>query len=82
MKETQHTTVAAPSVCVAKSIRTYFQTGNLPATGTLCEADLKPLVGAPQKATALRQTMNDTDRKLFEALLSNVNLGHWPGLPL
>ncbi|KAJ6131342.1 Peptidase S33 tripeptidyl aminopeptidase-like C-terminal [Penicillium sp. IBT 18751x] len=80
--ETQHTTVAAPSVCVAKSIRTYFQNGDLPAPGTLCEADLKPLVGAPQKAAALRHDMNDSDKKLFNALLADVHLGHWPGLPL
>ncbi|KAJ5132081.1 Peptidase S33 tripeptidyl aminopeptidase-like C-terminal [Penicillium atrosanguineum] len=77
-----HTTIAAPSVCIAKSIRNYFQTGDLPATGTLCEADLKPLVGAPQKAAALRHDMNDADMKLFDALLKDVNLGHWPALPL
>jgi hypothetical protein len=78
--EIQHTTIAAPSVCVAKSIRNYFQTGDLPAAGLLCEADLKPLVGAPHKAAT--QDMNAADNKLFDALMAEVNMGHWPGLPL
>jgi len=67
-------------MCVAKSIRIYFQTGELPAAGALCEADLKPLVGTPHKAKT--KDMNVTDGRLFDALMAEVNLGHWPGLPL
>jgi len=80
VNKTQHTTIAAPSMCVAKSIRIYFQTGELPAAGALCEADLKPLVGTPHKAKT--KDMNVTDGRLFDALMAEVNLGHWPGLPL
>lgn len=31
-----HTTVSAPSLCVARALRAYFQRGALPAPGTLC----------------------------------------------
>ncbi|KAL4905510.1 hypothetical protein BDW74DRAFT_152747 [Aspergillus multicolor] len=44
-----HSTLAAPSTCVDQSIRKYFQKGELPAPGTLCDADLKPMLGAPNK---------------------------------
>ncbi|KAL4751067.1 hypothetical protein BDW72DRAFT_100496 [Aspergillus terricola var. indicus] len=44
-----HCTLAAPSVCVSQSIRKYFQTGELPAPETVCDADLKPMLGAPKR---------------------------------
>ncbi|RDW68933.1 putative proteinase [Aspergillus mulundensis] len=44
-----HSTLAAPSTCVDQSIRKYFQKGELPAPGTVCDADLKPMLGAPNK---------------------------------
>jgi hypothetical protein len=71
----QHTTLAAPSICVAKSIRHYFQTGTLPAVGTLCQADLKPLVGTPNQAMAVSQALSPADRKLFGALMAEVQQG-------
>lgn len=40
-----HCSSAAPSLCSAKHIRAYFQTGALPAKGTVCEVDEVPLVG-------------------------------------
>ncbi|CAG8212555.1 unnamed protein product [Penicillium salamii] len=70
-----HTTLAAPSVCVAKAIRHYFQTGTLPSEGTLCQADLKPLVGAPNQAVAVSQSLSPSDRRLFEALMAEVRQG-------
>ncbi|KAJ5788753.1 hypothetical protein N7457_003743 [Penicillium paradoxum] len=66
-----HTTLAAPSICVAKAIRHYFQTGTLPMVGTICEADLKPLVGSPHHATASR-SFSPSDRRLFDALMAEV----------
>ncbi|OJJ50378.1 hypothetical protein ASPZODRAFT_23025 [Penicilliopsis zonata CBS 506.65] len=65
-----HTTLAAPSLCIAKAIRTYFQTGELPDPDTLCVADLKPLLGAP---THSADTMSVEDRKLFDILLDEVH---------
>ncbi|KAJ6156529.1 hypothetical protein N7497_005414 [Penicillium chrysogenum] len=68
-----HTTLTAPSICVAKAIRHYFQTGKLPVTGTLCEADLKPLVGSPHRHATISQSSSPADRKLFEALMAEVH---------
>jgi hypothetical protein len=77
---TQHTTIAAPSLCVAKAIRNYFQTGELPAVGTLCEADLKPLVGSHQQVKA--QDLTCADRKLMDALMAEVEHGFLPNVQL
>ncbi|KAL4804715.1 TAP-like protein-domain-containing protein [Aspergillus unguis] len=44
-----HCTLAAPSTCINQSIRKYFQKGELPDPGTVCKADLKPLLGAPDE---------------------------------
>ncbi|KAK3663717.1 hypothetical protein LTR22_005418 [Elasticomyces elasticus] len=33
-----HTTIASPSLCVAKYVRAYFVNGTLPAVGTVCES--------------------------------------------
>ncbi|KAJ5503690.1 Peptidase S33 tripeptidyl aminopeptidase-like C-terminal [Penicillium fimorum] len=75
-----HTTLTAPSICVAKAIRHYFQTGTLPTVGTLCQADLKPLVGSPHRRATISQSFNPADRKLFEALMEEVQRG--PLFPL
>ncbi|KAF6836449.1 alpha beta hydrolase fold family [Colletotrichum plurivorum] len=39
---TQHTSLAAPSVCTKHYIRAYFQNGTLPEAGTECEGDSYP----------------------------------------
>ncbi|KAK5800736.1 hypothetical protein VI817_002948 [Penicillium citrinum] len=77
-----HTTIAAPSLCVSKTIRNYFQTGALPAAGTLCEADLKPLVGAPSGSLGLNGPLSPGDRELMDASIEQVMRGHWPYLNL
>ncbi|KAJ5591469.1 Peptidase S33 tripeptidyl aminopeptidase-like C-terminal [Penicillium hispanicum] len=70
-----HTSIAAPSLCISKAIRSYFQTGALPKAETLCDADLKPLVGAPSKHAELIQDMDPADRELFEVLMEEVQRG-------
>ena len=40
-----HTVLTAPSLCMARHIRNYFQTGMLPANGTICEASEKAFLG-------------------------------------
>ncbi|KAJ5697035.1 hypothetical protein N7536_007447 [Penicillium majusculum] len=75
-----HTTLTAPSICVAKAIRHYFQTGTLPVVGTLCQADLKPLVGSPRHHATISQNFSPSDRKLFEALMAEVQRA--PPFPL
>lgn len=76
----EHTTIAAPSICIAKAIRNYFQTGALPTAGTLCQADLKPLVGSPDHAATLSESLSPADRKLFKALMAEVERG--PTFPI
>ncbi|KAJ5187880.1 hypothetical protein N7449_010874 [Penicillium cf. viridicatum] len=75
-----HTTLTAPSICVAKAIRHYFQTGTLPVVGTLCQADLKPLVGSPHHHATISQNFSPSDRKLFKALMAEVQRA--PPFPL
>ncbi|GFF43102.1 tripeptidyl aminopeptidase [Aspergillus udagawae] len=61
-----HTTLAAPSLCVSKAIRAYFQSGVLPDPGTVCAADLKPLLGESGSVHA----MNAPDRAMYDALMN------------
>ncbi|KAJ6110570.1 hypothetical protein N7486_002805 [Penicillium sp. IBT 16267x] len=71
-----HTTIAAPSVCIAKLIRAYFQTGDLPEVGTICSADLKPMVGHIDQMPITPQSMTAADRKLFEVLIAEAKQGY------
>ncbi|KAJ5641642.1 hypothetical protein N7490_005642 [Penicillium lividum] len=73
-----HTTIAAPSMCTAKAIRAYFQAGDLPEMGTLCQADLKPLVGHVDQIPVTIQSMTAADRELFDALMGEVRRGYLP----
>ncbi|KAH7000649.1 proteinase [Ilyonectria destructans] len=40
-----HCSHSNPSLCTAKTIRAYFQTGDLPAEGTICEPAIRPFLG-------------------------------------
>ncbi|EAU30233.1 conserved hypothetical protein [Aspergillus terreus NIH2624] len=50
-----HSTLAAPSICTTAAIRKYFQTGELPPPRTLCDGDLKPFLGAPDRLDSLEE---------------------------
>ncbi|KAL2816499.1 TAP-like protein-domain-containing protein [Aspergillus granulosus] len=76
-----HCTLAAPSVCVSMSIRKYFQTGELPAAGTVCNADLKPLLGHPSKIEEEHATWSMDDITLYKVLLEEAQRLR-PDLPL
>ncbi|KAL4784990.1 TAP-like protein-domain-containing protein [Aspergillus varians] len=75
-----HCTLAAPSTCIAQSIRRYFQTGSLPAAGTVCDADLKPLLGAPKKTAAEAKSVDEM--ALDKALLEEAQRMRTVGFPL
>jgi hypothetical protein len=75
----QHCTLAAPSICISQSIRKYFQTGKLPAPGTVCDADLKPLIGVPNKVEKERSL---DEVMLYNALLEEAQRLRMPGFPL
>ncbi|KAL4963978.1 putative proteinase [Aspergillus stella-maris] len=62
-----HCTLAAPSVCTSQAIRKYFQTGDLPAPGSTCDADVKPVLGTPNK-------IDETELSLDEIALRNALL--------
>ncbi|KAI3397104.1 hypothetical protein diail_11247 [Diaporthe ilicicola] len=58
-----HTSLAAPSVCTAKAVRAYFQTGALPRDGAVCEPETLPF-DLPGHSIA---GASDEDRELAEA---------------
>ena len=61
-----HCSFTAPSICTAKAVRRYFQTGALPEPGTICEADMKPLLG--ERPSLKTDEMSVADVELYEAL--------------
>ena len=52
-----HTILTAPSLCMAGHIRDYFQTGALPANGTICEASEKAFLGITEPGTIDEQEL-------------------------
>ncbi|PWY83504.1 hypothetical protein BO70DRAFT_370735 [Aspergillus heteromorphus CBS 117.55] len=69
-----HCSVSGPSVCTAKVVRQYFQTGELPKPGTTCEVDKRPF-GLPGPGEP--QVLSADDTALMSALRS---LGETPNL--
>ncbi|KAF2500930.1 proteinase [Lophium mytilinum] len=60
-----HCSFTAPSICTAKAVRAYFQTGVLPPPNTLCEADVKPFF----KDASASRTLEKSDIELLDALI-------------
>lgn len=57
-----HCSLSSPSLCMARYIRRYLQTGQLPASGTLCTPNERPLLGVtdhgePVEAELLERLM-------------------------
>lgn len=69
----KHTTGSSPSLCIAKEIRKYFQTGELPAPGTVCSTDFKPFLGAPKEPVMEVTEMSSTDQRLRDAVMADVS---------
>jgi len=61
-----HCTYAAPSLCTAKHVRTYFHTGELPPPNTVCLPEYRPLIGSIRSPDA--PALSPQDQKLLEAL--------------
>ena len=40
-----HCSLSSPSICAARHIRRYFQTGALPPTGTVCDVNERAFLG-------------------------------------
>lgn len=62
----QHCSISSPSLCTAKNIRAYFQTGELPVVGTVCEPEQRPFENMTADATNVELSM--ADAKLLHAL--------------
>ena len=57
-----HCSLSSPSLCMARHLRRYFQTGQLPASGTFCTPNERPLLGItdrgdPSEAKLLKRLM-------------------------
>lgn len=62
----QHTSASAPSLCVAKAIRKYVQTGALPEQ-SLCDANEKPFIGSVHD-----HNLSGGDKVLLKALKNQM----------
>ena len=40
-----HCMFSSPNLCLARYVREYIQTGQLPPEGTVCEANERPFIG-------------------------------------
>jgi len=55
-----HCIMSSPSLCMARHLRVYFQTGELPEPGTVCDSNEKPFLGLikdgkPEEESLLKQ---------------------------
>jgi len=62
-----HCSSASPSVCSAKIIREYFQTGKLPKKGKTCPQDESPF-GGRLSSLAVGKSISSSDARLSEAV--------------
>ncbi|KAJ5546570.1 hypothetical protein N7494_004155 [Penicillium frequentans] len=66
-----HLSLSTPSLCTAKAIRAYFQTGTLPAHGTLCKVYDRPF-DLPGDRTTLLQEGDDDLLKALRAIAGEM----------
>lgn len=60
-----HCLISSPNLCIARYVRKYFQTGEMPPEGTVCVVNEKPFIGvmkAPEKG----------EEALFELMRSDA----------
>lgn len=60
-----HCSHATPSLCSAKIVREYFQTGRLPEPGTVCYPEKKPFLGCVREGGC---HFDEEETRLWEAL--------------
>ena len=53
--------ISSPNLCIARYVRKYFQTGEMPPEGTVCEANERPFVGVTKQP-------DENEEALFEQL--------------
>ncbi|KAG9774618.1 hypothetical protein KCU88_g5405, partial [Aureobasidium melanogenum] len=66
-----HCSFTAPSLCTAKAIRRYFQTGVMPQPDTRCQPDIKPFEeqDLSQLSDEMASSMSEEDVALLAALV-------------
>lgn len=47
-----HCMMSSPSLCMARHVRAYFQSGALPESGTVCDDNEKPFIGVTKRGEA------------------------------
>lgn len=63
-----HTTRDEPSLCSAKAIRRYFQTGTLPDGAIRCRVNSRPFFGTGGPDTEQLGKLNKEDRVLNDSM--------------
>lgn len=73
-----HCSISAPSLCTARAIRRYFQSGELPEEGKVCVADRRPLDGFSEEGWPVYpyETGEGKDEEIWGALVRLVRGGH------
>ena len=69
-----HCSHSSPSLCTAKAVRAYFQTGRLPREGSVCEANVRPFLGclgAGESVTGGRECefADEEDERLWRSVV-------------
>lgn len=73
----KHCSYSNPSICTAKIVREYFQTGKLPQVGTTCTPEWRPFLGCTNKdETGNCMKLNEEDDKLLQTQLGLTEV--WP----
>ena len=57
--------ISSPNLCMARYIRNYFQTGEMPPEGTVCEVNERPFIGVTKPP-------EENEEALFEQLRSHA----------
>lgn len=52
-----HCIMSSPSLCMARHLRAYFQTGELPESDTVCDDNEKPFLGVTKRGDATEQDL-------------------------
>ncbi|KAK4619107.1 uncharacterized protein CLAFUR5_11418 [Fulvia fulva] len=63
-----HCSHAMPSTCTAKHVRRYFQAGELPKLGSVCQPDYMPFIGQNPETRSTSSADPATDERLRHAL--------------
>ncbi|KAK5062512.1 hypothetical protein LTR84_004585 [Exophiala bonariae] len=69
-----HCSQTAPSLCTAKAVRKYFQTGLLPPVGTICQPDIRPF---NLQGDGLKD-LSTKDSELLDVLKQIAKTMHFP----